>query len=278
MIYALPIGARWFLPAIVLLSSSALGQVDVGVSGSKRNWSEEVDRQSSRFQLFLNDGEALPLAVVKAYKWSNAARPILGERLCLLYIHEGRPLASCKIYPDGQSITHVFISMSNHKLVCKQEDSVVWTPPKCELDFKKIPGLEQSSASATRRQSELKTIARDFSSDMGQGEAQRQKANPELRLLPTPIYRYEVTDSGADGVVDGAVFAFVADGGNPETLLLLEAIRNGPEFFWQYSFSRRSNAKLSGLHKQIKVWEVEFIPPSQLGSTTGFHRLTRYVD
>jgi hypothetical protein len=124
----------------------------------------------------------------------------------------------------------------------------------------------------------LKTIARDFSADMGQGEAQRQKASPELRLLPTPIYRYEVTDSSANGVIDGAVFAFVADGGNPETLLLLEAVRNGPELFWQYAFSRRSNAKLSGLHKGSKVWEVEFIPPALLSSTTGFHRLSHSPD
>lgn len=278
MIYARSIGVASLLPVIVLLSSSALGQGDVGVSNGKRNWSEEVDRQSSRFQLFINDDEAVPLAVVKAYKWSNAARPILGDRLCLLYIHEGRPQASCKIYPDGQSITHVFISMSPQELVCKQEGDVVWTPPKCELGFKKIPGVEHPSTSVTRRQSEMKTIARDFSSDMGKGEAQRQKANPGLRLLPTAIYRYEVTDSGADGVIDGAVFAFVADGGNPEALLLLEAVRNGRELFWQYAFSRRSNAKLTGLHKGSKVWEVEFIPPSELGSNTGFHRLSRSVD
>jgi hypothetical protein len=70
----------------------------------------------------------MPLAVVKAYKWTNAARPVLGVRLCLLYIHEGKPHASCKIYPDGQSITHVFVSISGQPLVGKQEGTKVWTP------------------------------------------------------------------------------------------------------------------------------------------------------
>ena len=45
----------------------------------------------------------------------------------------------------------------------------------------------------------------------------------ELRLLPKPLYRYEPK---AGPVIDGAVFAFVM-GTDPESLLLIEAVKSG---------------------------------------------------
>ena len=108
---------------------------------------------------------------------------------------------------------------------------------------------------------------------MGQGEAQRQKSTPELRLLTTPIYQYEVKDDGKDGVFDGAVFGFVAEGGNPELLILIEAVLNAGNTLWQYAFARRSIAEFKGYHQGTQVWEVPFIPNGKLRATASFHKI-----
>ena len=67
-------------------------------------------------------------------------------------------------------------------------------------------------------------------------------AREELRLLPKPIYRYELDAAKAahPELVDGAVFAFV-QGTDPEAVLLIEAIRRGDGIGWQYAFGRATS-------------------------------------
>ena len=70
----------------------------------QRNWSAEVAASVNRIRLFADPQDDQPLTAIKAYQWANPARPkVRGERICLLYLVDDRPVASCKIYPTGRA-------------------------------------------------------------------------------------------------------------------------------------------------------------------------------
>ena len=77
-----------------------------------------------------------------------------------------------------------------------------------------------------------------------------------MRLLPRPLYRYETTD---ETNFDGAVFAFVM-GTDPESLLLLEAVKQGATAKWRFAFARRTSGELEGRHRDRVVWTAARYP------------------
>ena len=83
-------------------------------------------------------------------------------------------------------------------------------------------------------------------------------AHDELRLIPKPIYRYELgKPKGATELVDGTVFAF-AQGTDPESLLLIEARRSASGLEWHYATAKRTvgqiNIRLDGKLVHIHKW------------------------
>lgn len=238
-----------------------------------RNWTDDVAKSAELFTVHRDGRTDEALEQVAAYKWSNNARRVRGDRLCLLFVDEGRPVASCKVYPTGRSMVHTFISFTDQPIVARREETVVWSPPKSGPEYVVVDGVPAPQAKANRRLLQMKAIAREFSARTGDGEAKRQSSSPELRLLPKPIYRYAVEEARDDGLVDGAVFCFVAEGGNPQILMLLEAVRDGEEMTWRVGFSRRTFAMLEVTRDDREVWSVEFLPGRMIRSTAGFHKI-----
>ena len=120
----------------------------------------------------------------------------------------------------------------------------------------------------------MKTIARQFTARTGAGEAKRQKTTPQLRLLPTPLHRYPSTKEDDAQVIDGSVFCFVVEGGNPQIIFLLEAVKDEEGSHWRCGFSRRTFAQLKVFHKDNLIWAVPFFPGRQMRSTGTFHRIS----
>jgi len=248
-------------------------QRDPAQDAPQKNWSEEIRQSAQKYLVYPNAEADKPLKMIAAYKWSNPARPdVLGERLCLLYLHKGRPVASCKVYPTGTLFVHTFISFTNLPLVARDNDGVIWTPPNAEPKFQQLADARPPHATASRRRVQLKSLAREFSMRTGAGEAKRQSAVPELRMLPQPLYRYEIEDGGQDGIVDGAAFCFVVNGGNPQAFLLLEAMRTGDTLSWRYGFTRRTLAELKAFHKKREVWSTNYLAPRRQTSTNSFFK------
>jgi hypothetical protein len=89
----------------------------------------------------------------------------------------------------------------------------------------------------------------------------------ELRLLPKPIYRYELgqAKSAHPDLIDGAAFAF-AQGTDPEAVLLIEAVRRGDKPTWQYAFGRATGYNVEARLGPSVVWTaggVNWNDPSQ---------------
>ena len=80
------------------------------------------------------------------------------------------------------------------------------------------------------------------------GEGQKE----DLRLLPSPIYRYKT--EGTD-MLDGALFAY-AQGTDPEVVLVLEAQRRDGRATWKYALTRRSWFALEADLDGKRIWSV----------------------
>jgi hypothetical protein len=85
------------------------------------------------------------------------------------------------------------------------------------------------------------------------------RENQELRLLPSPIYRYK-TDIAH--VFDGALFAYV-QGTDPEVILMVEAHRQNGQAQWKYALTRRSCLALDADLDGRRIWSV----PQGVGSS-----------
>ena len=121
------------------------------------------------------------------------------------------------------------------------------------VDLKPIPGAPPPAESATRRRLQARALAREFSAHMN-----RQGERWELRLLNQPLYHYEAS---SDGILGGALFAFVGYITDPEILVLIEA-RNTPDGRqWVYAPARFSDKSLWLNHKEQEVWSYRADSP-----------------
>jgi hypothetical protein len=79
-----------------------------------------------------------------------------------------------------------------------------------------------------------------------------------LRLLPTPLYRYDPKESetAVSFLKDGALFAFVM-GTDPEVILLLEAVERDGKSSWQFAFARATGWGAEASLGDKVVWSVK---------------------
>ncbi len=90
----------------------------------------------------------------------------------------------------------------------------------------------------------MRNLAREFSGAMKDNDDVT-----ELRLLPQPIVRYK---SAEQSVVDGAIFAWVWKGTDPEVLLILEDRKDQ----WHYALARFNFREMWVKHKDREIWRV----------------------
>lgn len=191
--------------------------------------------------------DELKLRRTPALRWSNPVRNTV-DGAVFLWTHNGRPqVATCIYIYKETGIDHEFQSLARGPLHATYDGQAVWTPSAPGLDFASVPDADSPADAAAGRLIQMRRIVRRF-----QATLESRKNRRELRLLARPIYRYK-TD--ADGIVDGAVFAFV-QGTDPEVLLVLEARRNDGDTRWEYGFARMSSGSLKARYRGEVVWSV----------------------
>ncbi len=197
-------------------------------------------------------------------RWANNIRGSDGG-LTVLYLSSGIPQAVCSIYPWGPQLVHEFDSVSRSTIVGHREKVPVWMPNKPGLAFQPVPKAEAPAESAPQRLRQMKMLSAEFSSTMLGWKADSSDREA-LRLLPQPLYRYE--PAAGSSCVDGAVFAFV-QGTDPESLLLLEAVKHEGALRWEFAFVRQTSGELEGRHRETVVWHADRFPVSD--QSQGIH-------
>jgi hypothetical protein len=122
-----------------------------------------------------------------------------------------------------------------------------WSPKSAlrMSPFKNAPRVGDSDA---RRLSQMKGLAQKFTLS-----EQYQDESFELRLLPSPVYRYQDEETG---LIDGALFNF-AHGTNPEALAVIECRKESVGPTWSYGFLPLAGAGVIAKLDGSTVWTKE---------------------
>ncbi|MDB5350348.1 MAG: hypothetical protein JWN86_1595 [Planctomycetota bacterium] len=190
------------------------------------------------------------------YRWTNPTRVGGQEGDVFLWTYQGRPevVASIFSHPhhDGKQrvVCHELHSLSESVLVIDRSAPNRWAPKAAGVDLKPIAGAAPPAPTPAQRLVQIRSLAREFSGR----SLSDQNQTWELRLLPSPLYRYESTNPD---VIDGAVFALVSSAGtDPEVILLIEARKTPQGPRWMFGAARFSDMSLWLKHKDQEVWNA----------------------
>jgi hypothetical protein len=213
----------------------------------------------------LPDGDAATaLTPVPVIRWRNVVRGQEGEAMMVVWPHNGRPVAMASIYPWEGKMSHEFDSLSReNKLIARDQDRVIWSPETAGVEFKDVPKAPKPAKTAPERLRQMKAIAEGFKATMTGWMADNSDQEP-LRLLPRPLYRYDLTSAKDPDpkLLDGALFAYVL-GTDPEVVLVLEAIGTAEKADWQYAFARATSGGLEVKLGDLVVWTADKHPANR---------------
>ena len=216
--------------------------------------------------IYLKEAEAYSMAVESApkkqlefkkepvFEWLNRSRGDTQGTL-FIWLRDGRPAALATIfsYPHdklpGRMVTHELHALDTEKLlVTRPKDSLNQWKPEAGLARKELTDAQAPAATPAARMQQIRRLAQEFKGYETDKEGKRW----ELRLLPTPLYRYPTAKTG---VIDGALFALVSDAGtDPEVLLLIEARQVDGKLRWEYACGRFSDWELRVQRKEVEVF------------------------
>jgi hypothetical protein len=206
------------------------------------------------FQLEKASDKKLKMEPEPILRWTNhLGRRFYGD--VYVWTREGRPevVASVNnVFAARRGTETEILSLSTGRPVLLHDEKVVWEPSGPCVELKPLPSVPKPGPTGAARLLQMRAMAAQFSVVADYGVNKEQKE--ELRLLRTPIYRYE---SAAQGVVDGALFAFTK-GTDPDALLLVEARGKKVDVEWQFAFARLNGyCALRASLKDKEVWQVD---------------------
>jgi hypothetical protein len=183
------------------------------------------------------------------------SNPVLGTKDGTAYIwsDRGRPQAIVKLYTwDNEHFSHEWQSLSENALVAERDGKTIWSPTGPGIRFQEVPDAPKPAATMAERLRQMKSLAGKFSATYTHGIGDQKPS--ELRLLPQPVFRFELKDDPQS--LDGALFVFV-QGTGPIGLLLLEARKKGEGHQWQYAFAKLAGGSVVGRYEEKDVFTAE---------------------
>ncbi len=223
----------------------------------RATWLHDVYlREASAYQFFWNDQsrQELKLRREPIMRWTSDA-DYNGE--VYVWTHQGAAAIVGCIYssPQGKvarSINHEFHSLAPTSLYARDRGGSGWLPQEPGIKLEPLPNAPAPAENQPRRITQMRDLARRFTA-----QVQRENSKWEMRLLPQPIYRYEIADENSP-VVDGAVFTFVWTAGtDPEVLVVVEARRTEKGVRWYYAAARFTNCEAWLQYQGKEVWRAD---------------------
>lgn len=228
--------------------------------GAQSSWQRLFREHAAGYTMTVegNEGTEVKLVSEPILQWSQ---PVRGgdDGAVFLWLQEGIPVAigTLFIWPVGngkQGVSHELHSLSQRPLSAKWRERK-WTPPKDSIVWAPLAGSPTPAGTTAQRQRQMRELARQFRAESHDHHDHKW----ELRLLPRPIYHFEVDDKKSAAaepeVLDGALFGFV-EGTDLEAVLLLEARKTAQGHQWEFALARMSDFRLKVLHEGKTVWEV----------------------
>lgn len=251
----------WGLAVVALIQSVQAGAGDdrSADEASARNQQikEQMEASAKWYEVLPSAEASTPLTPQVAMRWINATRGRDAQDFMLLWVHDGRPVATASVFPFDRDLCHEVCSLSrNAELIARDGGGTVWAPKSAGVKFQDMPDAPAPAETAKLRLTQMKSLAARFTATLT-GWKENESDTEVLRLLPSPLYRYDIpagTETHPD-LRDGALFAFV-QGTDPEVLLLVEAVAPGDRLRWQYAFARATSGGLEARRGDELVWKV----------------------
>ena len=254
------------MPSSLLLSALGLliltqDQIDRAPNELSREEMQFLRETVTGLKLYQLPNRESPLTVT--------ANPVLGPYnnttgpsrfgATFLWLSGERPVGAVSLSIRRSPANSAFCECSSfwpRPLECEYKGATIWIPEHGGVLQQRLSDAPAPAESKPRRLVQMRELARRFSVTTYRLEPEEAT---HLRLLATPIHRFAAE---ADGILDGAVFAF-ANATDPDSLLLLEAARDQPDAaaYWRYSLARMSSQKAVVRLDEKEIWSV-----------TNFHR------
>lgn len=245
----------WFEPARQSVSEE---NADKGDDGRQQAVKLLLEQSVTWYDVLPEAGAKAGLRPQVVLRWRNDVRINTGASLLAIWTDQGRPEAMASIFQHGKNICHEFGSLSRSKKIeVLDETRVVWFPGKVGVEFRDVPDAPVPAEERVARLRQMKSLAGKFEARLQPSKV--GDGNPEvLRLLPTPLYRYDLKDpkDTSPTLRDGGMFAFVM-GTDPEVILLLEAAEREGKSIWQYAFARATAYAVEARLNDEVIWSVE---------------------
>ena len=154
-----------------------------------------VEESIGWYQVFIDSSAPEAMTPHPVLRWRNVTRGTQeSEGVFVLWVNKGRPEASASIYPWEGTVAHEFVSLSRGaKLVAREGGRVIWSPETPGVEFKDIPGAPAPADTPAARLRQMKVLADRFKVTMT-GWKPDKSDREELRLLPKPLYRAELSE------------------------------------------------------------------------------------
>jgi hypothetical protein len=214
-------------------------------------------KEVSEYSLAVESAPKKELELKKepVFEWSNPVGQGLHQGVIFLWLRDGRPSALGGIFSHpapgwkGRKVLHELLALDSDRLLVRRPSSALneWKP-QAGLARKELPDAGAPEATRGARLVQMRRLAQQFTGHSTDNERERW----ELRLLPTPLYRYPEAKSG---VIDGALFALTSGAGtDPEVLLLIEARQKDGKTRWEYACGRFGVSSMYVQYKGKEVW------------------------
>jgi hypothetical protein len=233
-----------------LIVAIAAGQPDEGLA--KKMLPIYVKEAETYSLAVESDKKGLELKKEPVFEWLNPARNTQ-QGAIFLWLRDGRPAALGCFFSaprpqwNGRQVMHELHALDPEKLLVKRDEVNQWKP-EAGLTRKELPDAPAPAATPASRLIQMRKLAQEFTGHSIDRDAKRW----ELRLLPTPMYRYPTAKTG---VIDGALFALMSSAGtDPEVLLMIEAREVEGKIQWEYACGRFSDWELRLQRKDKEVW------------------------
>jgi hypothetical protein len=219
-----------------------------------RPWAIIAKRHAMAAKVYPTDDPAHPFVLLKEPVLHRAQDVHMSSRgsIFLWVEPSGRPAAICDVFlfengPDGYRLNNEWHSLSASSLRADSSLGPLFYATGPGLEWKPIPNAPAPADTPPGRDRQARRLAERFSAS----EIDRNKERFELRLLTTPLHRYDTSDSSVSK--GGALFAFCLQT-DPELLLLIEARRSGAGYRWEYAVAGFSDMDLYFRLDGHEVW------------------------
>jgi hypothetical protein len=222
---------------------------------------QEMKRQAAEYKLMLETDKPTELKLhdEPLLRFDNPVGGVT-DGIVVMWKDGQRPAVLAQVFQTGDGLKiHEVQSLARAGLRMESSEGLKWKPAKAADDFRPL-SKEPAGDSPAKRLVQMKKLAGEFttSDDFKVRATDKETTRHELRMLPTPVYRY--SDAAAE-IEDAAVFAFV-HGTDPELFLVLEYRGKGTG--WQYALVPMTCWAVEARRGDKIVWNVE----ERLGKST----------